>query len=448
MHFKYLLFLSFVFTQSYYESVIGITSSSYNARSLSMGSASQIIDRTSLSLNQNPSNISIESRNGFQLVSSYLGQCSFERRGIVIKDSFGDYLTDTDYVKNTNFFSSLAFGVSYSRNINNKLNLAIGFSLLPYKTFNYNYREEVRGSLSYTGPTSRDPLLGYHLLESKGTQSLTTYGLSLTYIINEIKISNGLSINYIGSATVNETVEIDTITTVEDFSGFFSDIIPYDINYKLKEDTFLVFGHSMQLGKYQISLSLQSASIIRKVFSDKDDINPEFLDESSNQIVSYNNLYDSNSILSTYLENHFSLKAADIENPEKYNIGFSIFNEETNGFDLIFNYELSKYNEDYILSSFNKFSLAIEHFTSENVPLRFGIEYSTSPFKPYVTSISSFTAGSGFSLNTFTLDFGIRYNQVQYSFPDLFPLIDNLFQDLDTINESSFKLMTTLSYKF
>ena len=61
MHFRFLLILifSFLSSQTFYESTIGVDFHSYNARALSIGSSSHILDRTALSLKNNPSNISI-----------------------------------------------------------------------------------------------------------------------------------------------------------------------------------------------------------------------------------------------------------------------------------------------------------------------------------------------------------------------------------------------------
>ena len=67
--------------------------------------------------------------------------------------------------------------------------------------------------------------------------------------------------------------------------------------------------------------------------------------------------------------------------------------------------ELNKYDEGALLSSFSRYSLAIEHRGYRNIPFRFGIGYQTSPFKPYVSSISTFTVGSGININKFIFDF-------------------------------------------
>ena len=92
-------------------------------------------------------------------------------------------------------------------------------------------------------------------------------------------------------------------------------------------------------------------------------------------------------------------------------------------------------DKDYILNSNERFSIGVEHYTTNNIPLRFGVEYQTSPFKPYITSTSSFSLGSGYQINNFIFDIGLKFSQIQYNFPDLFPVIEEL--PLNTILEEA-----------
>ena len=450
MHFKllFIFIFTFLYAQDHYQSTIGIGFDSYSARALSMGSASQISDRTGLCLHNNPSNISMGDDTGFSITSSYIGNPKLERRSIIIKDSFGDYLTETDYVRNINYYSLSAIGIKFKMDISQRIKFALGTSYLPYKSYNYNYKEEVRGSLSYSGPTTRDPSLGNHILESKGNQYLSSIGSSITSKFSDIIFSFGLSFNNISSATVTEQVTIDTTTSEQDISGYFSDIIPYNIEYNLGSNNFLTFGSSIQFNDYLFSFSLEESSKITKTFKNEIDTLYFYLDQSDSSLYSYLDLYEDNSIIKEYLTNYLILKIADIEKPQKYNIGFSIINPKNNSFNFILNYEYSKYSNSSFLSSHERYSIGIEHYTINNIPLRFGIEYKTSPFRPYISSISSFTFGSGYQVNNLVFDLGIKYSQLKYNFPDLFPVIEKLFEDLDIINESNLILMGTRSYKF
>ena len=164
--------------------------------------------------------------------------------------------------------------------------------------------------------------------------------------------------------------------------------------------------------------------------------------------IPYTELYEDNPIIVDYISDYLELKTSDIEKPQKLGFSFSIINPDKNDISFILSYEKYKYEKSYLLTSNEKYSVGIEHYTINNTALRFGLEYETSPFKPYISSTSSFTFGAGYRINNFIFDIGGRYSQIEYSFPDLYPVIDNLFQDLDIVNESNFILIGTLSYKF
>ena len=155
-----------------------------------------------------------------------------------------------------------------------------------------------------------------------------------------------------------------------------------------------------------------------------------------------------NSIMVDYISDYLELKTSDIEKPQKYGFSFSIMHPNKNNMSFILSYEKYKYEKSYILTSNEKYSLGIEHYTINNTALRFGLEYKTSPFKPYISSTSSFTFGAGYKINRFAFDIGGKYSQIQYNFPDLYSVIDNFSKDLDIINESNFILVGTLSYQF
>jgi hypothetical protein len=474
MHFKLLFILVFsVFlkAQSYYESSIGIEYSSYNARSLAMSSS--FSDGSALCLISNPSNLSIGDNNRFSIISSYLGNSKLERRSIVIKDSFEDYLTEADYVRNIDFNSSYAIGLKYNKDIG-EVQFSLAISYVPYKNYNYNYKEEIRGSLpSNDGDIfSRDPFLGNHILESKGTQYLYSFGSSLDFKMNKhILMSFGLSLNTIKDAVITEIMNIDILPTDDDISGYFSDIIPYNIKYDLEGSSFFTFGYRLQSHKYLLGLSFEESAKIKNnlngfTYNYLDMEVIETLDgllDTTYNIIPYDILYmymevtetldgsldtTYNSIMVDYISDYLELKTSDIEKPQKYGFSFSIMNPNKNNMSFILSYEKYKYEKSYILTSNEKYSLGIEHYTINNTALRFGLEYKTSPFKPYISSTSAFTFGAGYKINRFVFDIGGKYSLIQYNFPDLYSVIDNFSKDLDIINESNVILVGTISYQF
>ena len=459
MHFSLLFILIFstLGAQTYYQSSIGINYSSYSARSLAIGSIYS--DNSALCLSSSPSNLSLGNNKLFSIVYSYLGHSNLERRSIIVKDSFDDYLTEADYVRNINYNQSHAIAMKFNKDIG-KIKFSAAFSYSPFKTYNYNYKEEVRGSLpSNDGDIfSRDPFLGNHILESTGNQYLYSIGSSLDLIVNKnLMMSIGLSSNIINNAVITENMIIDMLPMDDNISGYFSDIIPYEIEYNLEGDSFFTFGYRLQFYKYAFGLSFEQSAEIKNNLNDfsyhylesiETIENSEGLLDTTYNIISYDILYSDNQVIRNYINDYLELKTSNIEKPKKYGLSLSIMNHSKNDISFIVSYEKYEYNKSYILSSNEKYSIGIEHYTLNNTALRFGFEYKTSPFKPYISSTSSFTFGVGYKIKKIVFDIGASYSQTQYSFPDLYPVVDNLFQDLDSINESNLILIGSLTYQF
>ena len=151
---------------------------------------------------------------------------------------------------------------------------------------------------------------------------------------------------------------------------------------------------------------------------------------NENNAFGYDSLYGANELGLNLLSDYFGLKNNDIEKPTKINIGFSTINNQKNSFGLIFNYEINNYTEESSLKDNQRFSLGVEHYTINQIPIRFGLEYRTSEFSA-LSSATSFSAGSGFKLYGFSFDYGIRYKNAKYSFPDIFPVEGEFRPDLD-----------------
>ena len=451
MHFRliFITIFNILISQSYYESSIGSFFNTYSARSLSLGSSSNVSDRSGHCLLFNPSNLSMSSKKGLLFNVSTISDQRFERRGMIVKDSFGDYLTMSDYVKNNSINSTLAFSAKYSID-----NIGIGISSSPLNSFNYYYEEEIRGQLSSDDGEifSRDPLLGYHIFQSRGQLINNSFGSSLGVgITDDIIATVGFAVHIIpGGQFIDESIKIDTTSlwynslAQESFleeNIELSDLSTYDVRYTLSRASFYTLGSNIKLNNLLINLSVQSDAVIRKSI-DIDDLLKIFSSTVDN------GLDENNYIGNEYIVNHLMLKISDIYKPMKINLGFSILNKESNDINFIANYELNKYNDSSLLSSFSRYSIAIDHKGYKNIPLRFGVGYQTSPFRPYVSSISSFTMGSGINIDRLTLDFGISYRHITYNFPDMFPVRNDYRPDLDIINESKINLLITLSYHF
>ena len=447
MHFKLLLLFSFnlIFSQSYYESAIGRSFDSYTARSLSLSSSSQITETSGFSLFFNPSNLSRGGEMGFSLTGSSIFDSKFERRGLIVKDSFGDFLAESDYVKNSSIFNYNSLSMKYNKIILDYLNAGLAFSFAPYRTFDFSYIEEVRGQLSSNDGQifSRDPLLGYHRFSSKGSQYVLGVGSSIGFETNSnIEGAFGFSFNTILTGDIIESANVDTSlaigTIVTEDSNELSSLPDYKVDYSLGSSDFIVIGTNIIYEKYLFSLSYQNGTTISKDISDED----------ANILSSIADSYHSNELGKNILEYHNSIKISELEVPEKLSFGFSILDKENNGYNLVLNYELNNYSKNSLLLSNNRLSLGLEHYTVNGIPLRFSIGHKKSIFSPYITSVTSFSGGSSLKYKKITFDYGFQYYHTRYSYPDLFLVEGEFRPDLDIVNDSKIILISTLTYSF
>ena len=446
MHSKLLLLLLFniVFSQNYFEAAIGKNFDSYTARSLSLSSSSQIIETSGFSILFNPSNLSRGTDTGFSFTGSNILDSRFERRGLVVKDSFGDFLAESDYVKNSSIFNYSSISMKYNKIIFNYINAGLGFSFSPYRSFDFSYIEEVRGQLSSNDGQifSRDPLLGYHRFSSKGSQKVLGFGSSIAFETNSnIEGAIGLSFNSILSGDILESANVDTslaigIIVTED-SNKLSSLPDYDISYSLGASNFVVIGTNITYDKYLFSLAYQSGTNIDKSIPTQDQ---ELLDSIADS-------YQSNDLGLNILDFHKTIKTSKIEVPQKISMGFSILDKEYNGYSLVLNYELNNYSFNSLKSN-NRLSLGVEHYTINEIPLRFSIGYKQSIFSPYISSITSFSAGSSFKYKNFIFDYALQYQHSKYSYPDLFLVEGEFRPDLDIVNDSNLIFLGTLTYSF
>ena len=445
MHSKLIIlfFLSFVFSQSYYELATGRNFDSYSALSLSMASSSQVVETSGFSILSNPSNLSRNGDSGFIISGSNFIDSNFERRGLIVKDSFGDFLAESDYVKNSKIYNYSGIGIRYNQIVFNYLNAGLGLTIAPFKTYNFSYQEEVRGQLSSNDGQifSRDPLLGYHRFSSKGCQNVIGLGSSLGFETNiDIEASIGFSFNTIMPGNIIEKAQVDTSlaigSIVMEDSNKLSSLPNYNIEYDLGESSYFIIGSNLVYKRYLLALSYQSNSTISKNT------------DGQNILEEISNLYNSNELGENILEHYNSIKLSNIDNPEKVSIGFAILDKNSSGYNFVVNYESNKYGSGSNLFSGSRISVGLEHYMSNGIPLRFSVGYKKSQFSPYISSITSFNAGSSLRYKNLIFDYGLQYYHSRYNYPDLFLVEGEFRPDLDVVNDSKIILLTTLTYRF
>ena len=434
-----LLLINLVCSQTLYDSVSGYRFSSFSARSSVLGSSSSLTDTSPLGFHINPANISNNSKSNFLISSGYILNSNLERRGFVVKDYFGDYLTESDYVKNSSNYNYFPIGIKLDRKYE-KLKISLVASLTPHSNYNYRYEEEVRGSLSAIDGQifSRDPLVGYHIFETKGEQQLISMGSALLInLLDDLSISAGLSLNSLQESEISEKLYVDKI--IED-SEQISGLDSYSVSYTLDKTQFISLGTTIRKRNFQFSFSFEPKIIINKEINIED---LSTLSANKDDIIS---LYGNNSLGINYFEDYYNLKVSDIEKPMIYSIALGLLDEENNGYSFTVHYERKEHTKSYNLSSCDKLSIGIEHFTVNKVPIRFGIEYRTLPFQAQISSVNTISLGSGYKVNNLILDYGVSYSSIKYNYPDFFPLENEYRPDLDVINNENINFITSLTY--
>ena len=184
--------LNGLFSQSFFNKVIGDEIGFQSARSYAIGQTHFMNSNTSILALRNPAQLGFF-KEGVKLDFNIMGSIINERKAIDLKDYFGDFLVEGDYVSNETFnnYNQIGFITNFQLFF---INFGAAISHGPWSSLDYQYEEEVRGSASFDDGIIgiRDPIEGYHILEHKGAINLTSFGLALS--INE-NISIGASFN-------------------------------------------------------------------------------------------------------------------------------------------------------------------------------------------------------------------------------------------------------------
>ena len=130
---KYILFifsLSFAFSQSNFNRLLGEDIFYGDARSMAIGNSFMTTGTTGNLILHNPSKIaSLE--NNFILHTQFNGRFNNERKGIVVKDFFDDVITEADYVFNQNTYYNTSFSLLVNRPINKFVNFGFAYMHAP-----------------------------------------------------------------------------------------------------------------------------------------------------------------------------------------------------------------------------------------------------------------------------------------------------------------------------
>ena len=442
-----ILFFNLLISQSFFNSSFGNETGFQSAKSYAIGQTHFMNSNTSVLALRNPAKLGFLEQ-GIRGDFNLSGFMYTERRSIDLQDYFGDFLTEGDYALNNNFYNYEQFGVLGNFKIFS-MNFGFAVSNGPWSSMNYRYEEEVRGSASYDDGIIgiRDPIVGYHILEHKGKINLTSVALGLG--INE-SISFGLGINMLHDGKhkynmrvvqIGESSEnLAPITNESGSSDFSGDVFP-SISGIFKKSSFeLAFGyeHSAEIkGDNNVLYSNTSGLPIY--------ISPGTL---SDEVFTSIDPGDASAIYE--VEDNFELRYSagfSIQKPKKIKIGLN-HKEGSKSNSRLFSFEVIKnqFNNSIFYQDFHNINLGIE-YTKYNRVLRIGLAYK-EPSVQVLSPVTTFCFGTSREFNNLVFDLGASYSYQQYKYHDLFPVRGDIRPDFDTVHESNWSLISTISYTF
>ena len=169
---KYILvfvFINLAISQSLFNRWVGSNQFIGSAKSTGMGKTHILNSPGSFNVRFNPAKLgSIKSNYEFNLQVD--NSSVFERWSMPVRDSFGEFLTNADYVANEFTYYNIHSGFYTSLSNIIELNMGLGFHISPLTNFKYSYSEEVRGSYKIQDGeyASKDPIVGYQNLYING----------------------------------------------------------------------------------------------------------------------------------------------------------------------------------------------------------------------------------------------------------------------------------------
>jgi len=422
------LVISLAGAQSFFNGLIGSDVTAGSGRSAAMGATHMQNNNSSTLLQFNPAGLTGRS-NWIQLDYQFLGDAIRERRGFDMKDSFEDYLTTGDYVTNYNTYGLHQAGIIANMQIAD-IDITGALSYIPLTSFDYNYEEEVRGGQSFEDGVIgiKDPILGFHVMESKGIlHSLSFGGAAGMEIKDRGKFSFGFGIHQILESEIEHKAYVDTI----DFDAeYLSSWEPYQSTADTKSASYFTIGVNFTLMKGLTgAFAFESEAAVKA--------------ENAASIF-----YNTEIGLPEY---NFNNDGFEYIKPEKIRFGLKLIPRKK--VPMVLSVELEQIKtsgaiEGIELEDAKIWKFGFEYMAAKTLPLRAGMIFRESAFKS-LSPESIFTFGTGKTLGNLTIDIAGQFSVLgTYQYPDLFLIEDDVRPDLDHVNESRYHFITTLNYNF
>jgi long-subunit fatty acid transport protein len=415
-----------VFGQTFYSNVLLNGESYYNARARALGGVSLAEMAHPSSLTSNPA-VAVGMK-GFHLAITGKGLHLRERRSFPVQDTFGDFLTDNDYVHNRYWNIDAGFLLGYGGSVWTAM---LGYT--PVSNLNYTYEEEIR---SATYDYNRDPLVGYHQVEFGGQISGLSAGMSWSPLK---QLGVGISATLLTGRDIERGLGVTVLDRPDE--RLASDTTTFNL---ISSD--FQGGMDLRVGSL---VHLSKRHTIHLAYTLAGDV--EF--ENPGVIARM----DSNLVMPVYSVDKNVLKQT-VKRPSTFSVGFRYIPENILKTELFAQADLTLWNQfesEYAgrdTSNFkpdwdNTWTIrgGVEHVFSSGIPMRAGWSYSKSPVRNELNR-SDVHFGTGYQIESLTLDLNVSWYEMIYHYNDLFPIEGEVRVSRDKVREAGVRVMATLTY--
>ena len=426
------------FSQSYFNRLIGTEIHTGSARALAMGNTNSVSDHSSAVLLTNPASLAIV-RTGLALDLHSAISSTMERRSLDLMDTFGDFLTEGDYVLNRNRDFGFNGGLTYGLALN-KFRTGLGISIGQLTSFNYEYQEEIRGraSLEDGDIGNRDPLLGYHVFSTEGGLNHVTVGGGLQFgIVKNYIFGAGFSYHTVTGSEFSEDYFVDTVLVDP---VYMSNVLSRHLKTEPNLGGFYSFGLNFSTGTgLTVALSLDSELEI-----DSDHYQAPGFNTASGLPV-YANFIDSTDQVGYLPRGLHYIK------PLTKRLGLEYHTVGEVPMVIAFEWQqTAEYDSDLADTTLNMpgveyWKFGFEYLALKTIPVRAGLEFRKPRFKG-VSPASIFTFGTGKQFGNLSVDLAGAYSIITYDYPDVFPVLGDVRPDLDRVSESNLSVVVSIKY--
>lgn len=453
IRFLILLISSIIYGQGFFDRTLGREISPISVRAAGMGNTAVSSSSGVSAILSNPSLIG-KPDTKIEVIFNFDSYSIYERRSIILKDFFGDFLAEGDYVNNAYSVYNFSGGLSYnlfSSNYDFDLGLYYG-SLL---SFNTEYQEEVRGDIDCENgiPCTRDILVGYHNFQTRGNLDVLSMAASIGSKFNFGELYFGLTKHHTFNSEINSSSSTDSLNFMVDN---LSKLPNSSSKYTLPSNGF----YSASVSANLINQFLLTAAIETELNLTPNEQSHFGIYNQTNGLIEY--FIDCNDFQCTdSLNNQESIMLNQpVVRPAKKTIGFAyqpiniipmtfaveydirdyskpslISKNNFEAYQLSDSLSLMYLEPDVKLKSHKSVKVGIEYTTITKTTLRTGLQYSESPL-PGFSPESTLTFGFGKAYDFFQLDISGYYKMIKYSYPDVFKVDGEFRQDYDTVRES------------